>query len=100
MRVYVRLSNLSLTASREAFSRDWCGRESSYMRSHERHRTVSARVRERTITRIRMRLAQVATMLPAEVAAEVRAIDAMIVDDMMIADLLGRRSVDRVRAVF
>ena len=100
IRVYDRLRDMGLTTSREEFSRSWCGNESSYLRCHERHQTVSARVRTRTITRIRMRLTEVATMLPAEIAAEVRAIDQMIADDIRIADLLCRRSVDRVQAVF
>jgi hypothetical protein len=90
--IYERVRSLGLTSSREAFSVEWCGRSPDYLRDYTRRRGAMARVSPRTVAYIRGRFANVMRMLPAGVAAEVRAIDDRMVQDAAVANFIGRWS--------
>jgi len=91
--IYERVRALGLTGSRESFSTEWCGRGPDYLRDYTRRSGAMARVPPRTVVRLRSHLAEAARLLPAAVAAEVRAVDAMIERDIHVAGAVGRWSV-------
>lgn len=63
------------------------------LRDHDRRGRGTGRINPRVVARLRQRLAEAATLLPDDLAAQVREIDAAIVQHVYVADLLGRRSV-------
>ncbi|WP_143074537.1 hypothetical protein [Methylobacterium sp. ap11] len=63
------------------------------LRDHDRRGLGNGRINPRVVARLRQRLAEAATLLPDDLAAQVRDIDAAIVQHVYVADLLGRRSV-------
>jgi hypothetical protein len=89
---YERLRALGLANSREEFSTTWCERGPDYLRDYTRRRGAMARVSPQTVLRLRSNLAEAACLLPPAVAAEVRAVDAMIKRDIGVADAVGRWS--------
>ena len=92
--IYERLRAIGLTSSRASFSTTWCGRDAGYARDLTRREGAVSRVSQKTIDRIRGRLAEARQYLPRELADEVTAIDAAITQHMRVADLLGRRSIE------
>lgn len=94
LRVYERLKALGLTRSRAHFSAIYCDRDEGYMRDLVRRDGPTSLVSSRTVRTIRIRLAEAAALLPAELAEDVRAIDDAIVRDQRVAQLLSRRSND------
>lgn len=92
IRTFERLHDLGLTPSRKSFSKRWCGKSGDLLRDYGRRSGAAARVSPKVVARIRQRLAEAATLLPEDVAEQVREIDAAIVRDIHIADLLGRRA--------
>ena len=93
LNTFERLRALGLTDSRSAFSTRWCGRSEDLCRDYARRGGSTARVNPLVVARLRQRLAEAATLLPDDLAAQVREIDAIIVRDVQVADLLGRRAV-------
>ena len=89
---YESIRALGLTQSWQSFSVRWCGRGEDLLRDYARRDGGAARVSPRTVERIRARLAEAAALLPADIAEQVRAIDAAIERDLYVADLLGRRA--------
>ena len=87
---YERVRALGLTGSRESFSTEWCGRGPDYLRDCTRRRGAMARVPQRTVVRLRSHLAEAERLLPAAVADEVRALDALIERDIAVAGTVGR----------
>ncbi len=94
LRLCEEMKALSLTSSREHFSRSWCGRGHSYLHDFTRRDGATARVSPETVERIRMRLAEAGALLTGELRDRVRAYDDAILRDMHVADLLSRRSID------
>lgn len=90
---FERIQAIGLTDSWQSFSVRWCGRGEDLCRDYARRDGATARVSPSTVMRLRSRLAEAANLLPADLAAEVREIDAGIERDLRVADLLGRRSV-------
>lgn len=88
---FERLHALGLTSSRAAFSIRWCGKGEDLLRDYARHPT--ARVSPCVVTRLRQRLGEAAKLLPDDLAAQIHEVDAGVVRDLHIADLLGRRAV-------
>lgn len=93
LNTFERAQALGLTDSRAAFSIRWCGMSEDLLRDYGRRDGSVARVNHRVVERVRHRLAEAADLLPDEVASQVREIDATILRDVHVADLLGRRAV-------
>jgi hypothetical protein len=93
VRTFERLHDLGLTESRKSFSIRWCGMSGDLIRDYGRRTGAAAKVSPSVVGRIRQRLAEAATLLPEDLARQLREIDAAIVRDIHIADLLGRRSI-------
>jgi hypothetical protein len=89
---FERVQALGLTDSKKSFSTRWCGKGEDLLRDYTRRDGATARVSPCTVARLRERLAEAAGLLPADLAAQVRDIDAAIERDLRVADLLGRRS--------
>ena len=87
---FERISALGIVESQKDFSTRWCGKSGDLLRDYHRRGGANARVKPSVVARVRERLAEVAKLVP-ELAAEVREIDAAIVQHMYVADLLGRR---------
>lgn len=90
--IFERISALGIVESQKSFSISWCGKSGDLLRDYGRRGGATARVNPRVVARLRQRLAEAATLLPKDLAAEVREIDAAIVQHVYVADLLGRRS--------
>lgn len=97
LRLCDEMKSLGLVSSREQFSRSWCGRGPGYLHDYMRRDGATARVSPRTIERIRMRLAEAGALLSGDLRDRVHAYDDVILRDLRIADLLGRRSADARR---
>lgn len=93
LRTYEAVHALGLIESRMAFSIHWCGKGEDLLRDYGRRGGAMARVDPRTVALIRERLAEAASLLPADLAAKLREIDATIERDLHVADLLGRRAI-------
>jgi hypothetical protein len=93
LNTFERVRALGLIDSRAAFSTRWCGMSEDLLRDYGRREGSVARVNQRVIERLRHRLGEAADLLPDEVASQVREIDAAIVRDLHVADILGRRAV-------
>lgn len=93
IRTFERLHGLGLTPSQKSFSKRWCGKSGDLLRDYGRRYGAAARVSPKVVARIRQRLAEAATLVPEDLAAQLREIDAGIVRDVHIADLLSRRAV-------
>ena len=93
IRTYERVQSLGLTESKKSFSIRWCGKGGDLLRDYARRGGATARVSPCTVSHLRERLAEAASLLPTEIAEEIRQIDACIGRDLHIADLLGRRAV-------
>jgi len=94
LRLFEDMRELGLVTSREHFSRSWCGRSPGYLHDYMRRDGATARVSQRTIQRIRIRLAEAGTLLTGDLRDRVQAYDAAILRDLHVADLLSRRSID------
>lgn len=94
LRIYEKLRELGLARSRAQFSTIYCDRDAGYARDLYRRDGPGSLVTSRTVRTIRIRLAEAAALLPAELAEDVRAIDDAIVRDQRVAELLSRRSND------
>lgn len=92
LNTFERIQALGLTDSWKSFSIRWCGKGEDLLRDYARRGGATARVSPRTVVRLRERLAEAASLLPADLAAQVQEIDAGIERDLRVADLLGRRS--------
>lgn len=95
IRTYEAIHALGLTESQKSFSIHWCGKGEDLLRDYRRRDGATARVDPRTVALIRERLAEAASLLPAEVAAQLHEVDAAIVRDCRVADLLGRQAMRR-----
>jgi len=91
--IFERLHDLELTDSRNSFSIQWCGRSRDLLRDYDRRNGAYSKVNQHVVIRLRQRLAEAATLVPDDIAAQIREIDAAIVRDLYVANLLGRRSV-------
>lgn len=89
--IFKRINALGIVDSQKEFSTRWCGKSAGLLRDYHRRGGANARIKPSVVARVRERLAEVARLLP-ELAAEVREIDAAIVQHVYVADLLGRRS--------
>lgn len=94
LRLCDEMKSLGLVASREHFSRSWCGRGHSYLHDYTRREGATSRVSRKTVQRLRMRLAEAGALLSGDLRDRVLAYDDAIVRDMHVADLLSRRSID------
>lgn len=81
---------LGIADSPRHFSIEWCGKDDGYMYDYLRRGGMNRRIRESVVTRIRIRLSQIASVAPDDLATEVRAMDAAIARDVAIGRLLGR----------
>lgn len=90
VKTFNRIHQLGLTDSPHNFSVKWCGRNGNYLYDFFRRSGMNRRVRPELVTRIRSRLADVASVASDDLASEVRALDAVIARDVAVADLLGR----------
>lgn len=90
IKVFERVKELGLTDSRRSFSLDWCGKDESYMYDYYRRGGTNRLIRAELVSRIRSRLAEVASISSNELAREVRALDAAITRDAAVAALLCR----------
>lgn len=95
LRTYEAVHALGLIESQMAFSIRWCGKGEDLLRDYGRRDGATARVDPRTVALIRERLAEAASLSPADLAAQLRDIDAGIQRDLHVADLLGKRSLRR-----
>lgn len=91
--IFERLRDLEITSSRKSFSIIWCGKSGDLLRDYSRRAGSIAKVNPSVVDRIRQRLAEAASYLPEDVAEQIHEIDAAIVRDIHIANLLGRRAV-------
>lgn len=93
IKIFDLLYALGLTTSRSSFSIRWCGMGEDLMRDYARREGATARVAPRVVMRLRERLKEAASLLPADLAAQVHEIDKGIARDIRIANILGRRSI-------
>lgn len=86
-----KLQSLGLSSSDRDTSIRWCGCSPDLVRDCRRRTGAFARVAPRTVSQIRHRLAAAAQVVAPEIAAELRKLDADIVRDVGVYELLGRR---------
>lgn len=86
-----KLQALGLSSSDRDTSIRWCGCSPDLVRDCRRRSGAFARVSPRTVSHLRHRLAAVAQVVAAEIAAELQKLDADIMRDVRVYELLGRR---------
>lgn len=86
-----KLQELGLSSSDRDTAIRWCGRSPDLLRDYRRRHGGFARVAPSTVAYLRHRLAAAARIVSKDLAIRLRALDAEVVRNVEVYELLGRR---------